>query len=70
MCNYKQLNIGVNKLADILITLMLSVGVFSVQAELPSEGPRLGSRILQGDLVNMSIDDLRLEGQRIFSTPF
>jgi len=70
MCNYKKINLDIKKPAGILITLMLSVGVFSVQADLPSEGPRLGSRILQGDLVNMSIDDIRLEGQRIFSTPF
>jgi len=43
MNTHKPHNIEIEKLATILTTLMLSIGAFPVQAELPSEGPRLVS---------------------------
>lgn len=63
-------NTKIKKFVGILTALTMAVGSFSAQADLPSEGPRLGDRLFQSDVLRMSLDELRFEGRRIFSTPF
>ena len=57
-----------------IITALISFAItFSLQAELPGEGPRLGDdRISQARIESesMSLDEIRSAGLKIFSTPF
>ena len=63
-------NTETKKLFGVLTALMMAVSSFSALADLPSEGPRLGDRLFQSDVLGMTLDELRFEGRRIFSTPF